>query len=77
MKKDCFFLSKFVFHTKARVGVNKTTLFPSSHTHVMEASGQMGATAVGVNSQAGIIFTLLGTREREEEEKILYLHPHP
>lgn len=73
MKRDCFFfLSKFVFHTKAWIGVNKTTPFPSSQTHVMEASGQMGATAVGVNSQAGIIFTLLGSREREEEEKILY-----
>ncbi|CAH1783922.1 unnamed protein product [Owenia fusiformis] len=31
-----------------------------SGTHVMEGSGKMVVTAVGVNSQAGIIFTLLG-----------------
>lgn len=31
-----------------------------SGTHVMEGSGKMLVTAVGVNSQAGIIFTLLG-----------------
>ncbi|CAH8585705.1 unnamed protein product [Schistosoma rodhaini] len=32
-------------------------------THVMEGSGKMVVTAVGVNSQAGIIFTLLGATE--------------
>lgn len=31
-----------------------------SGTHVMEGSGKMVVTAVGANSQAGIIFTLLG-----------------
>ncbi|CAH8539609.1 unnamed protein product [Dicrocoelium dendriticum] len=34
-----------------------------SGTHVMEGSGKMVITAVGVNSQAGIIFTLLGAAE--------------
>ncbi|CAL8074031.1 unnamed protein product [Calicophoron daubneyi] len=34
-----------------------------SGTHVMEGSGKMVITAVGVNSQAGIIFTLLGATE--------------
>uniref|UniRef100_A0A8C5V3X6 Calcium-transporting ATPase n=1 Tax=Microcebus murinus TaxID=30608 RepID=A0A8C5V3X6_MICMU len=40
-----------------------------SGTHVMEGSGRMVVTAVGVNSQTGIIFTLLGAHEDEEEEK--------
>lgn len=42
-----------------------------SGTHVMEGSGKVLVTAVGVNSQAGIIFTLLGAAadEVEEEEK--------
>ncbi|XP_008582464.1 PREDICTED: plasma membrane calcium-transporting ATPase 4 isoform X1 [Galeopterus variegatus] len=40
-----------------------------SGTHVMEGSGRMVVTAVGVNSQTGIIFTLLGASEDEEEEK--------
>ncbi|VDL99605.1 unnamed protein product [Schistocephalus solidus] len=34
-----------------------------SGTHVMEGSGRMLVTAVGVNSQAGIIFTLLGATD--------------
>ncbi|XP_071518789.1 plasma membrane calcium-transporting ATPase 2 isoform X8 [Panulirus ornatus] len=38
-----------------------------SGTHVMEGSGKMLVTAVGVNSQAGIIFTLLGAAADEEE----------
>lgn len=38
-------------------------------THVMEGSGRMLVTAVGVNSQTGIIFTLLGAGEMEEEGK--------
>ncbi|NWI24816.1 AT2B3 ATPase, partial [Sula dactylatra] len=38
-------------------------------THVMEGSGKMVVTAVGVNSQSGIIFTLLGAGGEEEEEK--------
>ncbi|XP_017947020.1 plasma membrane calcium-transporting ATPase 4 isoform X2 [Xenopus tropicalis] len=40
-----------------------------SGTHVMEGSGRMVVTAVGVNSQTGIIFTLLGANEGGEEEK--------
>lgn len=40
-----------------------------SGTHVMEGSGKMVVTAVGVNSQAGIIFTLLGAADDEEEQK--------
>ncbi|XP_035015002.1 plasma membrane calcium-transporting ATPase 3b isoform X1 [Hippoglossus stenolepis] len=40
-----------------------------SGTHVMEGSGRMLVTAVGVNSQTGIIFTLLGSGELEEEVK--------
>ncbi|XP_067102958.1 plasma membrane calcium-transporting ATPase 2 isoform X2 [Osmerus mordax] len=40
-----------------------------SGTHVMEGSGRMVVTAVGVNSQTGIIFTLLGAGEIGEEEK--------
>ncbi|XP_034770869.2 plasma membrane calcium-transporting ATPase 3-like isoform X2 [Acipenser ruthenus] len=40
-----------------------------SGTHVMEGSGRMVVTAVGVNSQSGIIFTLLGAGEGEEEEE--------
>jgi P-type Ca2+ transporter type 2B len=38
-----------------------------SGTHVMEGSGRMVVTAVGVNSQAGIIFTLLGAAVDEGE----------
>ncbi|XP_076589580.1 plasma membrane calcium-transporting ATPase 1-like isoform X2 [Chaetodon auriga] len=43
-----------------------------SGTHVMEGSGKMVVTAVGVNSQTGIIFTLLGAGEEGDgdgEEK--------
>ncbi|KAM3872458.1 plasma membrane calcium-transporting ATPase 3b isoform 3-T3 [Diretmus argenteus] len=40
-----------------------------SGTHVMEGSGRMLVTAVGVNSQTGIIFTLLGAGEVEEEKE--------
>ncbi len=35
----------------------------------MEGSGRMVVTAVGVNSQTGIIFTLLGAGTEEEEKK--------
>lgn len=35
----------------------------------MEGSGRMLVTAVGVNSQTGIIFTLLGAGEMEEDGK--------
>lgn len=41
-----------------------------SGTHVMEGSGKVVVTAVGVNSQAGIIFTLLGAAVDEQEAEI-------
>uniref|UniRef100_A0A3Q2X5V7 Calcium-transporting ATPase n=1 Tax=Haplochromis burtoni TaxID=8153 RepID=A0A3Q2X5V7_HAPBU len=40
-----------------------------SGTHVMEGSGKMVVTAVGVNSQSGIIFTLLGAGDEEDKGK--------
>lgn len=40
-----------------------------SGTHVMEGSGKMLVSAVGVNSQAGIIFTLLGAAAEEEQKE--------
>lgn len=71
-KRECFF-PKFVSHTKAWLGIKKqdsSHLLPSHiGTHVMEGSGRMVVTAVGVNSQTGIIFTLLGASEGEEQEK--------
>lgn len=39
-------------------------------THVMEGSGRMVVSAVGLNSQTGIIFTLLGASENDEEKKV-------
>lgn len=41
-----------------------------SGTHVMEGSGRMLVTAVGLNSQTGIIFTLLGAGSEDEEKKV-------
>jgi len=38
-----------------------------SGTHVMEGSGKVLVTAVGINSQAGIIFTLLGAAAEDEK----------
>ncbi|KAM7003167.1 plasma membrane calcium-transporting ATPase 1-like isoform 1-T2 [Tautogolabrus adspersus] len=40
-----------------------------SGTHVMEGSGKVLVTAVGINSQTGIIFSLLGASEEDGEEK--------
>uniref|UniRef100_UPI0037E95185 plasma membrane calcium-transporting ATPase 3b isoform X3 n=1 Tax=Semicossyphus pulcher TaxID=241346 RepID=UPI0037E95185 len=51
-----------------RKSVDKDPMLLSG-THVMEGSGRMLVTAVGVNSQTGIIFTLLGAGELEEEGK--------
>ncbi|MFT7800980.1 plasma membrane calcium-transporting ATPase 3-like isoform X1 [Arapaima gigas] len=51
-----------------RKSVNKDPMLLSG-THVMEGSGRMVVTAVGINSQTGIIFTLLGAGEGEEERK--------
>lgn len=39
-----------------------------SGTHVMEGSGRMVVTAVGINSQAGIIFALLGAAQTKDDE---------
>lgn len=36
----------------------------------MEGSGRMVVSAVGLNSQTGIIFTLLGAGENDEEKKV-------
>jgi hypothetical protein len=47
-------------------------LTPVPGTHVMEGSGKMLVTAVGINSQTGIIMQLLGaarTIEDEEQKK--------
>ncbi|KAL6112425.1 atp2b4 [Pungitius sinensis] len=41
-----------------------------SGTHVMEGSGRMVVSAVGLNSQTGIIFTLLGAGDHDEEKKV-------
>ncbi|CAG7817501.1 unnamed protein product [Allacma fusca] len=38
-------------------------------THVMEGKGKMVVTAVGVNSQSGIIFTLLGATGKDPEKE--------
>lgn len=35
----------------------------------MEGSGKMVVVAVGINSQAGIIFTLLGATQDKEKKK--------
>ena len=43
--------------------------FTNVGTHVMEGSGKMLVVAVGVNSQAGIIFALLGATHEEGEVK--------
>ncbi|XP_039626890.1 plasma membrane calcium-transporting ATPase 2 isoform X4 [Polypterus senegalus] len=51
-----------------RKSVDKDPMLLSG-THVMEGSGRMLVTAVGVNSQTGIIFTLLGAGSEEEEKK--------
>uniref|UniRef100_A0A8C5R5X4 Calcium-transporting ATPase n=1 Tax=Leptobrachium leishanense TaxID=445787 RepID=A0A8C5R5X4_9ANUR len=51
-----------------RKTADKDPMFLSG-THVMEGSGRMVVTAVGVNSQTGIIFTLLGAGGEEEEKK--------
>ncbi|XP_056129282.1 plasma membrane calcium-transporting ATPase 3b isoform X2 [Lampris incognitus] len=51
-----------------RKSVDKDPMLLSG-THVMEGSGRMLVTAVGINSQTGIIFTLLGAGDVEEEGK--------
>ncbi|KAM8930914.1 plasma membrane calcium-transporting ATPase 2 isoform 7-T7 [Pelodytes ibericus] len=53
---------------QVRKSVDKDPMLLSG-THVMEGSGRMLVTAVGVNSQTGIIFTLLGASEMDDEKK--------
>ncbi|XP_076814824.1 plasma membrane calcium-transporting ATPase 2-like isoform X2 [Clavelina lepadiformis] len=48
-------------------GVSKDPMLLAG-THVMEGSGKMVVTAVGVNSQTGIIFSLLGASEGADNE---------
>ncbi|XP_072845838.1 plasma membrane calcium-transporting ATPase 2 isoform X3 [Pogona vitticeps] len=52
---------------QVRKSIDKDPMLLSG-THVMEGSGRMVVTAVGVNSQTGIIFTLLGAGEEEEKK---------
>lgn len=47
----------------------KINPFILSGTQVMEGSGKMLVTAVGVNSQAGIIFALLGAAAEEDQKQ--------
>nr|XP_022299334.1 plasma membrane calcium-transporting ATPase 2-like isoform X3 [Crassostrea virginica] len=47
----------------------KTDPMMFSGTHVMEGSGKMLVTAVGVNSQTGIIFALLGASNEDGEKE--------
>jgi Ca2+ transporting ATPase len=45
-------------------------------THVMEGSGKMVVTAVGINSQTGIILSLLGATQdgsEKDQKKSTYL----
>lgn len=42
-------------------------------THVMEGSGKMLVTAVGVNSQTGIILSLLGVSSEESNKSGMYI----
>ncbi|XP_056591333.1 plasma membrane calcium-transporting ATPase 4 isoform X1 [Triplophysa dalaica] len=54
---------------QVRKSVEKDPMLLSG-THVMEGSGKMVVSAVGLNSQTGIIFTLLGTCNDDEEKKV-------
>lgn len=44
-------------------------IFYFSGTHVMEGSGKYLVTAVGLNSQNGIIFALLGAAKEDKKDK--------
>uniref|UniRef100_A0A8C6TAF5 Calcium-transporting ATPase n=1 Tax=Neogobius melanostomus TaxID=47308 RepID=A0A8C6TAF5_9GOBI len=46
-----------------------------SGTHVMEGSGKMVVTAVGVSSQAGKIFVLLGAEDVEQKKEVKDMTP--
>jgi len=60
---------KFEGRRKKAITILKNRFSVAIGTHVMEGSGRMVVTAVGVNSQTGIIFTLLGAGGEEEEKK--------
>ena len=53
-------------HVKKGVDCDPMVL---SGTHVMEGSGKVLVTAVGINSQAGIIFALLGAVEEQADKE--------
>lgn len=61
LRMDFLFIQLLKFQWKMQ--------YPFPGTHVMEGSGRMVVTAVGVNSQTGIIFTLLGAGGDEEEKE--------
>ena len=71
-----------LFSTLVPDRVSSSSVF-NQGTHVMEGSGRMVVTAVGINSQAGIIFTLLGAAADQQEADakkrkkgtIVSLHP--
>ena len=56
--------------TKKSSSCDPSFLNVSSGTHVMEGSGRMVVSAVGLNSQTGIIFTLLCAGDNEEVKKV-------
>ncbi|XP_034005316.1 plasma membrane calcium-transporting ATPase 4, partial [Trematomus bernacchii] len=64
LKIDESFLTGEFDHVKKSVDKDLMLL---SGTHVMEGSGKMLVTAVGVNSQTGIIFALLAAEEEEDD----------
>ncbi len=53
-------------HVKKGIDVDPMVL---SGTHVMEGSGKVAVAAVGINSQAGIIFALLGAVEEQADKE--------
>ena len=57
-----------MFKGSGKILVTATIFFCILGTHVMEGSGKMLVTAVGVNSQAGIIFSLLGAAQENKEK---------
>ena len=58
----------FEFHELAMYMCIQWALPCVSGTHVMEGSGKMLVAAVGINSQAGIIFALLGAAEEKKKK---------
>ncbi|VDM30978.1 unnamed protein product [Hydatigera taeniaeformis] len=60
-------------HVKKSTALDPTLL---SGTHVMEGSGRMVVTAVGKNSQAGIIYSLLNNMHGDLPETTVQLNSH-